>query len=58
MFLLSSRLIMIGRQLWNSHQRHKFLGAKASRDDLKIRVSVMAFPRVSKGVSNHLCHVV
>ena len=39
---------MNGRQLWNSHQRHKFWRAKASRDDLKIIVSVMAFPRVFK----------
>ena len=42
---LSSRLIMNSRQLWNLHQRHKFLRAEASRDILKFRVSDMAFPR-------------
>ena len=41
---LSSRLIMNSRQLWNSHQRNKFLRAKASRDILKFRVSEMSFP--------------
>ena len=34
---------MNGRQLWNSHQRHKFLRAKTSRDILKFRVLEMAF---------------
>ena len=42
---LSSRLIMNSRQLWNSHHRHKFLRAKASRDILKFRVSEMVFKR-------------
>ena len=42
----SSRLIMNRGRLWNSHQRHKFLRAKASRDILKFRVSEMAFPAV------------
>ena len=37
---------MNSKQLWNSHQRHKLLWAKASRDILKIRVLEMAFPRV------------
>ena len=45
---LSSRLIMNGRQLWNSHPRHKFLKAEASRDILKFRVSEMAFPELFK----------
>ena len=45
---LSGRLIMNSRRLWNSHQRHKFLRAKASRDILKFRVSEMAFPGVFK----------
>ena len=45
---LSTRLIMNSRWLWNSHQRHKFLKAAASRDILKLRVSEMAFPGVSK----------
>ena len=45
---LSSRLIMNSRRLWNSHQRHKFLRAEASRDILKLRVSEMAFPGVFK----------
>ena len=45
---LSSRLIVNSRWLWNSHQRHKFLRAEASRDILKIRVSEMAFPEVFK----------
>jgi len=40
---LSSRLIMNSRRLWNSHQRLKFLRARASRDILKFRVSEMAF---------------
>ena len=39
---------MNSRRLWNSHQRHKFLGAEASRDILKIRVSEMVFPGVFK----------
>ena len=30
---------MNSRRLWNSHQRHKFLRAEASRDILKFRVS-------------------
>ena len=37
---------MNSRRLWNSHQRHKFLRAKASRDILKVRVSEMAFPGI------------
>ena len=37
---------MISRQLWTSHQRHKFLRAEASRDILKFRVSEMVFPEV------------
>ena len=45
---LRSRLIMNSRQLWNSHQRHKFLRAEASRDILKFRVSEIAFPGVFK----------
>ena len=40
--------MMNSKQLWNSHQRHKLLWAKASRDILKIRVLEMAFPRVFK----------
>ena len=43
---LRSRLIMCCRRLWNSHQRHKFLRATASRDILKFRVSEMVFPGV------------
>ena len=39
---------MNSRQLWNSHQRHKFLRAEASRDILKFRVSEMAFSGVFK----------
>ena len=46
--LLSSRLITNRRQHWNSHQRHNFLRAEASRDILKFRVSEMAFPGVFK----------
>ena len=45
---LSSRLIMSSKRLWNSHQRHTFLRAKAPRDILKIIVSEMVFPRVFK----------
>ena len=45
---LRSRLIMNSRQLWNSHQRHKFLSAEASRDILEFRVSEMPFPGVFK----------
>ena len=37
---------MNSSQLWDLHQRHKFLRAEASRDILKIRVSEMAFPGV------------
>jgi len=43
-----SRLIMNSRQLGNSHQRHKFLRAEASRGILKFRVSEIAFPGVFK----------
>ena len=39
---------MNSSRLWNSHQRHKFLRAEASRDILKVRVSEMAFPEVFK----------
>ena len=39
---------MNSRQLWNSHQRHKFLRAEASRDILKFKVSEMAFSGVLK----------
>ena len=45
---LSSRLIMNSKWLWNLHQRHKFLRAKASRDILTFRVSEMAFLGVFK----------
>ena len=44
--VLRSRLIMSTRRLWNSHQRHKFLRAEASRDILKFRVSKMVFPGI------------
>ena len=37
---------MKSRRLWNSHQRHKFLRAEASRDILKFRVSEIAIPGV------------
>ena len=46
--ILSIRLIMNSRRLWNSHQRHKFLRAETSRDILKLRVLEMAFPGVFK----------
>ena len=39
---------MNSRQLWNSHQRHKFLRAEASRDILEFRVSEMPFPGIFK----------
>ena len=39
---------MNSRRLWNSHQRHKFFRAEASRDILKFRVLEMAFPGVFK----------
>ena len=39
---------MNSRRLWNSHQKHKFLRAKASRDILEFRVSEMPFPGVFK----------
>ena len=35
---------MNSRRLWNSHQRHKFLRAEASRDILKFRASEISFP--------------
>ena len=41
---LRSRLIMNSRQLWNSHQRHKFLRAETSRNILSLG------NRVSRGV--------
>ena len=46
--VLSRRLIMKNRWCSNSHQRHKFLRAEASRDILKIRVSELVFPEVFK----------
>ena len=46
--VLSCRLIMNSRQLWNSHQRHKFLRAEASREILKIRLKQMTFPGLFK----------
>ena len=45
---LSSRLLLNNRWLWNSHQRHKCLTAKASRTFLKFRVLGMLFPEVFK----------
>ena len=49
---------MNSRRLWNSHQRHKFLRTEASRDVLKIRVSEMALPGVSRGIFHRGRHVV
>ena len=46
--VLIGRLIMNSRWLWNSHQRHKFFRAEASRDILEFRVSEMPFPWVFK----------
>ena len=46
--LLSSGLIMNSRRLLNSHQRHKFLRAEASKDIVKFRSSEMAFAGVFK----------
>ena len=46
--LLSGRLMMNSRRLWNSHQRHKFLRAEASRNVLEFRVSETPFPAVFK----------
>ena len=54
---LSSRLLMNSRRLCNSHQRHKFLTAKASRDILKLRVLEIAFPQVFKRYFHCRCHV-
>ena len=45
---------MNSKQLWNSHQRHKLLWAKASRDILKIRVLEMAFPRGVFHLGHHV----
>ena len=44
----TSRLVMNSRQLWNSHQRNKFLRAEASKDILQYRVLEMAFLGVFK----------
>ena len=44
----TSRLVMNSRQLWNSHQRNKFLRAEASKDILQFRVSEMVFLGVFK----------
>ena len=49
---------MNSRQLWNLRQRHKFLRTEASRDVLKIRVSEMAFPGVSRGIFRRGPHFV
>ena len=40
----SNRLIMNSKRLLNSHQRHKFLTAEASRDIVKFRSSDTVFP--------------
>ena len=40
------KLIMNSRWPWNSHQRHKFWRAEASRNILKFRVLKIAFPGV------------
>ena len=48
--------MMISRRLWNSHQRHKFLRAEASRDILKFRVSEVVFPEVFSTV-DAMCFV-
>ena len=39
---------MNSRRLWNSHQRNKFVRAKAARDILTYRVTEIAFPGVFK----------
>ena len=39
---------MNSRQLWNSHQRHKFLRTEASRAILEFRVLETPFPVVFK----------
>ena len=44
--VLSSKLIRNSRQPWDSHQRHKFWRAEASRNILKIRVLKIKFPGV------------
>ena len=44
----TSSLVMNSRQLWNSHQRNKFLRAEASKYILQFRVSEMAFLGVFK----------
>ena len=49
---------MNSRWLWNSHQRHKFLRGKASRDILKFRASEIPFPGFSRGIFHHRHHVV
>ena len=46
--LLSGRLMINSRRLWNSHQRHKLLRAEASRDVLEFRVSETPLPGVFK----------
>ena len=47
---LSGRLIMNSRPLWNFHQRHKFLRAKASREILEFNVSETPFAGVFRGI--------
>ena len=47
---------MNSKQLWNSHQRHKLLWAKASRDILKIRVLEMGFQEVFSTSDTMLFH--
>ena len=44
----TSSLVMNSRQLWNSHQRNKFLRAEASKDILQFRVLEMGFLGVFK----------
>ena len=49
---------MNSKRLLNSHQRHKFLTAEASRDIVKFRSSEMAFAGVFKRHFQRGRHVV
>ena len=49
---------MNSRWLWNSHQKHKFLRAEASRDILNLESQKCHFQGLSRGIFHHGRHVV
>ena len=56
--VLSSRLIMKSRRLWNSHQRHKFLRAESSRDTPNLKSRKCHFQGFSRVIFHRGRHVI